>query len=199
MILRLIFYLKISAFCFTFIYENIKNIFMIRICAWCEKELSGKNKNENDGIITHGICSECALKMTDFKPRAISTILNYIEEPVFIVDNTGTIQGANKSAQQMTGKTLEEIENNPGGNVFECTYSKNEGGCGNTVHCTACAVRNIVMDTLKTGKGYKSVPAFQSIDTPHGRRLLKFNISTEKNGEHILLRIDNASDTERLT
>lgn len=172
---------------------------MNRICAWCKKELPEDRMRENTGLITHGICSVCLLKMTEYEPRAVGTILDYINEPVFIVDSTGTIQGANKSAQAMTGKSPLEIENIPGGNVFECSYSKEEGGCGNTIHCIACAVRNTVMDTLKTGKSYSSVPAFQSIDTPAGTRLIKFIISTEKTGEHILLRIDSASDTGRIS
>ena len=94
----------------------------------------------------------------------------------------------------MLGKEMREIEKAPGGDAFECTYANQEGGCGNTVHCRTCAIRNIVMDTLATGQGYKNVPAFQSIETSDGPKLLKFYISTEKIEERILLRIDEVLD-----
>jgi hypothetical protein len=79
-----------------------------------------------------------------------------------------------------------------GGDAFECSYAKQDLGCGKSIHCKTCAIRNTVMDTLESGHGFDKVPAFQSIDTPNGETIIKFIITTEKVGEHILLRIDSS-------
>jgi hypothetical protein len=50
------------------------------------------------------------------------------------------------------------------------------------------------MDTLRTGAPFKNVPAFQSIDTPSGKQILKFHVSTERVGGEVLLRIDRVGD-----
>jgi hypothetical protein len=119
-----------------------------------------------------------------------------VQEPVFVIDSNGVVKGTNNGGLEMLQKEMEEIENELGGDAFECSYARSEGGCGNTVHCKTCAIRNIVMDTLSTGQAYKKVPAFQSIDTSEGAKILRFYISTEKLGECILLRIDKVMDTD---
>ena len=171
---------------------------MKRICAWCKKELPTKEDYASKGEITHGICSFCAIKVTSYAPRTVKTLLNCINEPVLVINSEGIVKTANKSGQKLLSKKSEDIENHLGGDVFECSYSNKAGGCGNTVHCKACAIRNIVMDTLSTGQGYKNVPAFQSIDTSDGTKILKFHISTEKVGDSILLRIEKVTDNTGL-
>ncbi len=165
---------------------------MKRICAWCGKILEIDKTCSDDSILSHGICSLCRLEITNYKPRKTKDILDSLLEPVFLVDSTGTIITANKSAAKLLNKEDSDIENRLGGDVFECSYAS-EGGCGNTVHCMTCAVRNTVMDTLKNGKNYEKVPAFQSIKTDNGAITMKFLISTEISGSNVLLRIDDVS------
>ena len=167
---------------------------MRRVCAWCNKELLPKAEGGPEGAITHGICSRCVIKLTSYKPRSLKKLLDYIQEPVFVIDADAIVRAANKSGLKMLGKELADIENELGGDAFECTYATEEGGSGNTVHCRTCAIRNIVMETLATGKGYENVPAFQSINTGEGPKILKFHLSTQKAGECILLRIDRVVD-----
>lgn len=167
---------------------------MRRVCAWCNKDLMAKEEYASEGGISHGICSQCAIKVTNFEPRTIKQLLDYVHEPVFVIDSDGTVKTANQGGLEMLGKGMTEIENELGGDAFECSYSGVEGGCGNTEHCKTCAIRNIVMDTLSTGQGYINVPAFQSINTSDGTRILRFYISTEKVEECILLRIDEVID-----
>ncbi|MDY6831383.1 MAG: hypothetical protein SWC96_06000 [Thermodesulfobacteriota bacterium] len=168
---------------------------MKQVCAWCGKALGSDEAYASDGDISHGICSQCAIKLSGFEPRTAKEVLDYVQEPVFVFNPDGVVTGANHSGLEMLGKNMEEIENALGGDAFECSYADEEGGCGNTLHCKTCSIRNTVMDTLATGKGYKNVPAFQSIKTEAGIKILKFYISTEKVGESILLRIDSVSDT----
>ena len=87
------------------------------------------------------------------------------------------------------------MENHLGGDVLGCSYANLAEGCGRTEHCKTCAIRNIVMDTLANGKGYKNVPAYQSVQTGDGLRIRRYFVSTEKVEEYILLRIDDAVDS----
>ena len=167
---------------------------MKRVCSWCSKELPPREDYAADGAITHGICSLCAIKATGHKPRSAKTILNLIQEAVFIVDSNGIIKATNRSGERMLCKKSGDIEDHLGGAAFECSYSRADGGCGRTIHCKTCTIRNIVMDTLSTGKGYQHVPAFQSIETGKGTKLLKFLVSTEKVKDRIFLRIDEVTD-----
>ena len=136
-----------------------------RVCAWCNKELGRKEVPRSGGDITHGICSPCLIKATNFEDRTATQILNFIQEPVFIVDSNVTIKAANVSGQKLLGKSFDQIENAIGGDALECSYASMKEGCGKTEHCKTCAIRNILLDTLDTGQGYMNVPAFQNIKT----------------------------------
>lgn len=167
---------------------------MRRICAWCKKELSPREDRGTEQEITHGICSLCALKFTSSIPRNLKDLLDMIREPVLLLDAQAVVKAANESGLQLLGKELAAIEEHPGGEVLECSYSRLPEGCGHTVHCKTCAIRNILMDTLTSDHGYTRVPAFQRICTPAGERIMRYYLSTEKVGEKILLRIDDVTD-----
>jgi hypothetical protein len=166
---------------------------MRRICAWCKKELSPREDRGTEQEITHGICSLCALKFTYNVPRTLKDMLDLISEPVLMVDSGGVVKAANESGLNMLGKDLGTVADQLGGNVLECAFASLPEGCGRTVHCKTCAIRNILMDTLAHGHGYVRVPAFQKIRTPTGERIIRYYISTEKIGDRILLRIDDAA------
>ena len=167
---------------------------MRRVCAWCNKILGEEENYAAEGCVTHGICSVCAIRITNFKTRTANEILSLIIEPIFVLDTDGRVQAVNNSGKKMLGKDSIEIEDKLGGDAFECSYAKLDGGCGNTVHCKTCTIRNIIMDTLSTGQGYLNVPAFQSINTNDGTKILKFRISTEKVENCVLLRIEEVTE-----
>ena len=167
---------------------------MKRVCAWCKKVIKDEDDPLSKGNITHGMCSQCFIETTSFNPRTAKQILEYVQEPIFVIDSNGTIKSANKSGQLLVGKEYEEIENALGGDAFECSYASLGSGCGKTEHCKTCAIRNIVMDTLNAGFGFKSVPAYQSIKTSSGTKIIRFLISTEKVGDKVLLKIDKVEE-----
>lgn len=170
---------------------------MRRICAWCKKELTPREDMGTESEITHGICSVCALKFTSSIPKTVKAMLDFIDEPVLIVDSMGIVKTANESGLKLLGKDIDSIENHLGGDALECSYAMLPEGCGKTEHCRTCAIRNVLMDTLTHGHSYKKVPAYQKIKTPNGERIMRFYISTERVGEQILLRIDDVE--ERVT
>lgn len=100
---------------------------------------------------------------------------------------------ANDSALAALGKTRESTVGLRGGEIIECANSRLPGGCGRTVHCVACTLRNSVRETYETGQGVSRVPAWIGL---HGeadeiaRTRLRLLISTEKAGDVVLLRLD---------
>lgn len=168
---------------------------MRRVCSWCNKDMSPEELKV-DGAITHGICSHCAISITSYKPRDVNTLINYIHEPVFVLNSDGRLVTANESGQKMIGKSIEDMFDVLGGDAFECVYAKDSAGCGNTEHCVTCSIRNTVMDTLLTGDSHVKVPAFQKLKTPEGEANLIFTITTELVNGRIMLRIDNVRPNE---
>lgn len=170
---------------------------MARICVRCKKQLLPQEDFRTDKVVTQGLCSFCTASFTQDVSPSVRKLLNIIVDPVLVLDNRGVVKTANESGLKLLAKDYPDIEGYPGGNVFGCVFASLPEGCGNTEHCRTCAIRNIVMDTLTGGKGYKNVPAFQNIQTPNGNRIMRFYVSTEKVDDHILLRIDDVA--ERLT
>ncbi|MCJ7776462.1 MAG: hypothetical protein MUP08_08760, partial [Desulfobulbaceae bacterium] len=70
------------------------------------------------------------------------------------------------------------------------------GGCGNTVHCKSCTIRNTVTDTLQSGKSNIKVPAYPDLHHITGDNRIRFLITTERAAEAVLLRIDEISEED---
>ena len=165
---------------------------MNRICAWCKKTLLPPEEMRTEREVTHGICTRCvATKLTRGVHSSLQDLLGLIAEPVLVFDSQGVVKTANASGRKLLGKDLVDIEGHLGGDVFGCSFAGLPQGCGKGENCKTCAIRNIMLDTLASGRGYKNVPAFQNIRTPNGDRLMRFYISTEKIDDQILLRIDD--------
>jgi hypothetical protein len=166
---------------------------MKKICAWCTKELEtmqDPSTRDLTGKISHGICYDCANKLYKDIGVKLGSFLERIVAPVVIVSETGKIKTANKLAQEFLNKGLTDIEGNYGGVVFECAYSKLPEGCGKTIHCSGCTIRNTVMDTFNSGKGQINVPASLNVGDTENPQKIDLLISTEKANDVVLLRID---------
>ena len=168
---------------------------MKRICAWCKRGLGTiSSELHAEDIITHGICDECQKKLLGPQKVAWLEFLDSLNMPVVVIDATVHVATANKSARILLQKDLPEIEGILGGVVFECAYSLLPEGCGNTVHCSGCTIRNTVMDTFKTGSSHLKVQVSLTHGTPDNNQEIFFLISTEKVMDAVLLRIDTAGN-----
>lgn len=164
---------------------------MKRVCAWCKTEMGiVPLESLSDEIITHGICEECKNKVLGPRRFALMDFLDSLAAPVVVVDATGSVNSANKQARELLQKELPDIEGFKGGDVFECAFAKDPRGCGNTIHCDACTIRNTVMDTFSSGKSHLETPAYLILGTPDSNQKIQFLISTEKVKDVVLLRID---------
>ncbi len=167
---------------------------MIRICAWCKTELPpGLADGERDGVISHGICESCAYTLNADPIRSAGEFLEGLDEAVFLVGAGGRVVSANSAARAVVGKELTAIKDRLAGDMFECANSFLPGGCGKTVNCKACTIRNSVEETLATGNGVERVPAKQDVRTADGVERRRYLISTERVGDYLMLRIDDVA------
>jgi len=168
---------------------------LLRVCAWCGKEMGRKPGPENE--ITHGACPECVkyFLLSDPAP-SLPDFLQSLGMPVLLVDGDVRVRAGNPLAASLVGKDLDALEGTYGGQVVECARARLPGGCGKTVHCRACAIRNTVTDTFRTGRSHSRVPALADQLTADGERVVRFHVSTEKVGAAVLLRIDDVAPGE---
>jgi len=164
---------------------------MKRVCSWCGRDLGETpSDRHHEELVTHTICDDCAYHVLARIGMPLEKFLEGLKAPVLVVDAAGIVKTANSRARALTGKDLREIQGKPGGDVFECEYAALPEGCGNTIHCSGCAIRRSVEETHATGRSLDRVPATLHQRTSGKRQKIRFLISTEKVGELVLLRID---------
>lgn len=123
----------------------------------------------------------------------MTEFLDGLVAPVVVIDSLGNVNTANQKARALLQKELSDIEGFQGGNVFECAFAKLPEGCGKTIHCDGCTIRNTVMDTLHTGISHLKIPAGLSHGTTDNCAQMQLLISTEKINDVVMLRIDSIS------
>lgn len=154
-------------------------------CAWC-----GKTIEEGDpgAEITHGICPECFEYFSNDEGETLQGFLDRLEAPVLLVDSNVTILGANRSALKFLKKEPPEIKGCLGGEVLECAYARHPEGCGKTVHCSGCVIRNTVTATHRDGRGRWRVEGYQELQG--AEEAARVYVSTEKIGDLVFLKIE---------
>lgn len=157
------------------------------ICAWCKKELK---YDRGKDVITHGICEECSKHIFFQMGVSVQEYIDDIKAPVCIVGGDVDFITANKAAQTLLDKDVTAMHGEKGGDVFECENARLPGGCGHTVCCSGCVIRNTVMDTFKTGKKHEREPAALHASKNGETVQISMHISTEKVGDVVYLRID---------
>jgi hypothetical protein len=166
---------------------------MKRVCAWCNREMeNGEGTPVDDGIVTHGICGECADNIEFQLGVSIKKFLNSFKVPVILLDGNNRAISANRFALDLVKKNLASINHVILGNVFECAYSRLPGGCGKTSHCSGCTIRNAIMDTFRTGEPNLEVPATVTSGSMGDGEAVALRISTEKALNYVLLKIEPA-------
>ena len=160
-------------------------------CACCSRKMGTKPSEISvETIITRGLCEKCANKFFGEMGEDLKTFLDGLPAPVVVVDPDVSVKTANARALALLAKNLPQIEGYKGGDVFECAYAKMPEGCGRTIHCSGCAIRRTVTDTLKSGRSHLKVPAHLHSGEADNCRDIDLLISTEKVGKIVLLRID---------
>jgi PAS domain-containing protein len=159
------------------------------ICSYCRKTI-GEKEPINDETVSHGMCQECYDYYEEqVKGLSLDKFLDKFEVPLLIVDKDGRIVAANKMLENMTGRSHREAFGLLGGEIMECAYARLPEGCGETVHCLACSIRNTIMATMESGEPQKQVP----VKLRRENKEIEMVISTEKIGSFVRIIIENVN------
>jgi hypothetical protein len=170
---------------------------MKKVCAWCGRPLGDEHDPDGAGRwITHGICSDCRDKMLNTLAISLSEFLDMLPEPVLLVDERARVLGANEAARRTVPDSTAVGPDQLLGEVFECVHAQSPGGCGRTIHCSGCAIRRAVTDTYRTGESSLRVPATLTLGPEGEPSPVRLLVTTEKVGDRVLLRVDEALDAD---
>ena len=147
--------------------------------------------------ISHGLCASCVPKFMAGHGCKFAEFLDRQAVPIFVVGDNGRILGANNEGLDLVDKAADAIQGQLGGEVFECRHASEPGGCGQTIHCKSCTIRNSVTKTAQTGEPCIRVEAYMDLGNIIQDHTVRFLISTEKVIDVVLLRIDEVEDDNR--
>ena len=162
------------------------------VCAWCGAaiERSGYDPNP-DTHTSHGMCRSCSQALVSQEHgSSLQQHIDGIEVPILLVDEENMTLAMNARAREILGSKPESASGAQIGRVFDCLHSQLPEGCGRTIHCSGCVIRRCVTDTFRTGKPQVAVPATLSVDSAERPSDIVFAVTTVKNGNVVLMRID---------
>lgn len=142
------------------------------ICSYCGKYIKEKKPYEVTRA-THGICPECYVSlMQQNEGLSYDDYLETFDVPVLVVDAARRITAANQAALTMIEQPAERVVGLLGGEAMECLYAGLPGGCGETIHCETCTIKNLVMRTIEHGKSFHNEVVFMLTERGKGHFLV---------------------------
>ena len=158
------------------------------ICSFCRADLGEKEPLEVD-VVTHGMCDACADHFgRQWAGLGLGEYLDRFDRPVLAVNQDGRVVAANQAMADMLGKSDRRVFGLLGGEAMDCRYARLPEGCGSTVHCKTCTVRNTVTEVLETGEPREGVSAY----VDRGDRRVGLTISAYKRDRFVLLVVDES-------
>jgi PAS domain-containing protein len=167
------------------------------VCAWCKKVLTGDATGGNS--VFHGICPECLNRLVSAGPAInLRDLLDRLDFSVVVTDGSVTIQLANRTAEQVFGRTTSELENTDVGFAIECQHAQ-AGQCGRTEHCAGCLLRQTLQETYADGKPRYGVYSEHEVLTPEGTVPKRLRFSTTRVGDAVILAIEEGGELSTLS
>lgn len=167
-------------------------------CAWCGAlmEAVAGGVGSAEPRESHGICEACARTLLEDLGIPVAQFLSELGVPVLVVNDDVRVADANPAAVSFLGGERETILGRLGGEVFECRNAHLPGGCGRTVHCSGCVLRQTVESTWETGRPHERVPATLEVTREGSASQIAFLVTTAKVGDRVLVRIDPPAPAE---
>lgn len=139
-----------------------------------------KEKNMKQGNTSSSSCNDTPQRIV--KSRQFPTLLMQAEPRQVVT--------ANERACELFNKGLIEIEGYRGGQVFDCSHSFTEAGCGKDENCEDCKIKNAVVDTFASGKSHTNIQTILDINKQNKIIPYAMLVSTEKVGEFVLITVN---------
>lgn len=169
------------------------------VCAWCGTYLRTIPGDSPSAALrnSHGICEDCAKTLREGLGVPVKQFLSDLGVPVLLVSEDVHVLDVNLAAVSMLGGRRKAILGRRGGEVFECVNSRLPEGCGKTVHCSGCVLRQTVTSTWETGRPHRRIPATLEVNSRDDPGEIAFLVSTDKAGDKVVLRIEAPGENGR--
>ncbi len=90
----------------------------------------------------------------------LSAIYQNVPILMIIVDQERKIRRANRAASEFANRSIGEMEGLRGGEAFRCLHAlSSSAGCGYGPFCETCTIRQVILETFKTGRTYSGIEA----------------------------------------
>ncbi len=156
-------------------------------CQLCRTDLI--DATAEGSPISGNLCGNCRERLQHSNSIPMQEFLDQFAAPILVVDGNVRIHSANQSAAVLLRKSPKELADKLGGEAIECTHAREPEGCGRTIHCQSCSIRNCVNTTFLTGDACIDVPAYPDVEFGEEAQTLSISITTERHGKFVLLRI----------
>ena len=123
---------------------------------------------------------------------SLQEFLDSLIVPTILLDQKGSIQTVNEKARLFFNKDLFFFKGKAPGDVFECEYAKLPGGCGLTVHCSGCTIRQAITETFTSGRPVVKREATLKYAGKGESQEIRYYISTRKTGDAVILQIEDS-------
>ena len=169
-----------------------------RICSWCKKPIGDVDMaGSPSGLTTHGICAECAETLFSEMGTRVRKLLDKFNVPVVVVNGRYEVAGVNESAKTLLGQGSDELDGHAVSEVFECADAPGQQRPADAGRDEGCEIRAAIAETLEKGSKLHQVPARVMRRTPDGEEPLDVQVSTERVGSMVLLKIDDSQATDQ--
>ena len=162
-------------------------------CAWCGARIGASTVDAvPPGKHSHGICAGCTVSLLNEEGTPVEEFLHTLGVPVFLVSDDVEVLDANQAALALTRKSPGSVMGHLGGEVFECVNAELPGGCGQTIHCSGCALRLTVTATYLDGIPRVRVPASLKVRDGREPQTADLFVTTARVDGRVLLKVELA-------
>jgi PAS domain-containing protein len=141
------------------------------ICSYCHaflREIPGGKPSD----VSHGMCEDCDHHFGRlWEGMHLGEYLDELPQAVVVVDSDDRVLAANAKATELLARDPAAPRGLLAGEAMACSHSRLPGGCGKTIHCRECTIRNTVAKVAATGRPVGRVATF--LKTAAGPRPLR--------------------------
>ncbi len=161
------------------------------VCTFCGRVV--RAGQSPDDPISHGVCTECHERILEDYGFDTKKFLDQLDSPVLLVDGEARVLAANTSALRLMGKKILMVRGTLCGDALACINAAKPKGCGNTDACPDCGFRESVRETYTTGHPVNRRAAVLLKKDGSTIKEVPFRVSTRKDGNIVLLRLEPAA------
>lgn len=169
---------------------------MTRQCKNCNETLDTTPYDRTIGPCSEALCPACKRIVDSREGLSLQEFIDNLIVAIIVLDQKGSVQTVNEKARSLFNKELFFFKGRSIGKVFECEYAQLPEGCGETVHCSGCAIRRAVTETYISGNPVFRMEATLKDLKPGEPQKIHYYISTRKRGDAVLLQIEEAGSVE---